>query len=90
MTAEDWVTTTLSSKVEEDQIRLDEVQTVPITVFCNFFRVAIEDDLQTDKYLALSGSHTFNWGDPPMEYTETAEELGYQHFFDKWHDEGII
>ena len=39
-------------------------------------------------YEALAGSHTFKLGD--TQYTMTAEEMGYQKYFDQWKAQGII
>jgi hypothetical protein len=41
-------------------------------------------------YDALSGAHTFHWGEPSQEYTKTALELGYQKYFDVWLSQGIL
>jgi hypothetical protein len=91
MLAEQWVNDTLESKINENgNIQLSESQEVEILTFCVFFRDGIENDTQPDKYVALSGSHTFLWGVPSLEYTRSAEELGYQSFFDQWHEEGVI
>lgn len=97
MTAEQWVHTTLASKIvpypSGDVIQLTETQAVEVTTFCQIFRTAIEDDSQPDKYVALSGSHTFLW---PMDdpnatlVTRTSAEMGYQPYFDQWHAEGLF
>lgn len=39
-------------------------------------------------YEALSGSHTFKLED--IQYTMTAEEMGYQKYFDQWKEQGIL
>ena len=39
-------------------------------------------------YEALSGFHTFIWGD--TTYTMTAEEMGYQMYFDQWKEKGLL
>ena len=39
-------------------------------------------------YEALSGTHTFKLGD--MKYTMTAEEMGYQRYFDQWKEQGLF
>ena len=39
-------------------------------------------------YEALSGSHTFRLGD--TQYTMTAEEMGYQKYFDQWKEQGLF
>jgi len=39
-------------------------------------------------YEALSGSHTFKLEATP--YTMTAEEMGYQKYFDQWKEQGLF
>lgn len=39
-------------------------------------------------YEALSGTHTFKLGD--KNYTMTAEEMGYQKYFDQWKEKGLF
>ena len=39
-------------------------------------------------YEALSGSHTFKLED--TQYTMTAEEMGYQKYFDQWKEQGFF
>jgi hypothetical protein len=39
-------------------------------------------------YEALSGSHTFKLGD--KQYTMTAEEMGYQKYFEQWKEQGLF
>ncbi|MGG1218022.1 hypothetical protein ABE236_11240 [Priestia endophytica] len=39
-------------------------------------------------YEALSGFHTFKLGD--TQYNMTADEMGYQKYFDQWKMQGII
>lgn len=39
-------------------------------------------------YKALSGSHTFKLED--TQYTMTAEEMGYQKYFDQWKEQGLL
>ena len=39
-------------------------------------------------YEALSGSHTFKLDG--KQYTMTAEEMGYQKYFDQWKEQGIF
>lgn len=88
MNAEQWVNEHLTSKLDGENIVLSENQTVSVPVFCTFFRGALEDGTKSDKYAALSGGHTFVWNGE--EQTKTADELGYQVFFDQWHEEGLI
>lgn len=91
MTAEQWVQNVLSSKLNENgDIQLSVDQYVTVSTFCTFFRDCLEDETVIDKYVGLSGDHTFMWGDPSQEYTRTAEKLGYKVFFDQWHEEGLI
>ena len=67
-------------------IILDSGQTVSKDTFNIFF-----GDVATNPtYVALSGSHTFLWGDPSETLTRTATELGYQKYFDEWKTKGII
>lgn len=39
-------------------------------------------------YEALSGCHTFNWGD--TQHTMNAEKMGYQKYFDQWKEQGLF
>ncbi|MEB2293324.1 hypothetical protein [Priestia megaterium] len=39
-------------------------------------------------YEALSGAHTFTL--EGEEHTMTAEEMGYQKYFDKWNEQGLF
>ncbi|MGE7543612.1 hypothetical protein [Sporosarcina newyorkensis] len=39
-------------------------------------------------YEALSGSHTFKLDG--KQFTMTAEEMGYQKYFDQWKEQGIF
>ena len=39
-------------------------------------------------YEALSGFHTFKLGD--KQYTMTAEEMGYQKYFEQWKEQGLF
>lgn len=92
MRANEWVQAVLSPFLLERRgqmhIQIDQHQTVPVDMFCRIFGGALEDDSQPDKYVALSGPHTFEWGGPPQTITKTAAELGYQEHFDRWHAEG--
>ncbi|KIL45894.1 hypothetical protein [Jeotgalibacillus campisalis] len=46
-------------------------------------------DLEGDlTYEALSGIHTFRL--EGMQYTMTAEEMGYQKYFDQWKEMGLF
>jgi hypothetical protein len=85
--ATEWVNTTLANHIVGSFILLDDTQFVSIADFCDIFRNSIESN-NTDKYAALSGVQTFMRDG--IEHTATADELGYQVFFDAWHTEGII
>lgn len=52
------------------------------------FETLFGDVKGNPNYDALSGSHTFKLGD--MQYTMTAEEMGYQKYFDKWKEQGLF
>ncbi|MGG4491061.1 hypothetical protein [Metabacillus idriensis] len=54
----------------------------------NTFETLFGDVEGNQSYETLSGSHTFILGD--MEYTMTAEKMGYQKYFDKWKEQGLI
>jgi len=71
-----------------DNIILSEFSGVTKSTFETFFGDCAGENCCS--YACLSGSHTFLWGDPPQEYTRTAEELGYQQYFDTWLQLGIL
>ncbi|MCO1599811.1 hypothetical protein [Desulfosporosinus nitroreducens] len=71
-------------------IILDENQCVEQQTFTIFFGDIFNDPSITDKYVALSGEISFQWGDPQQIITTTSESMGYQQFFDQWHQLGII
>ncbi|RAS74454.1 hypothetical protein [Priestia endophytica] len=52
------------------------------------FEMLFGDVEEDPTYEALSGSHTFKLGD--TQYTMTADEMGYQKYFDQWKMQGII
>ncbi|WP_223702074.1 hypothetical protein [Sutcliffiella deserti] len=52
------------------------------------FETLFGDAAVNPSYEALSGSHTFKLGD--TLYTMTAEEMGYQQYFDKWKEQGLL
>jgi len=54
------------------------------------FQIFFGDCTDMTSYACMSGSHTFMWGDPPVEYTMTALQLGYQGYFDQWKPLGIL
>ena len=73
--------------IVEDKIKLNEFSDVEKSIFETFFGDCAGNSVS---YACMSGSHTFMWGDPPREYTRTAEELGYLGFFDTWLQLGIL
>ncbi|MFP3728342.1 hypothetical protein [Priestia filamentosa] len=52
------------------------------------FETLFGDVEENPTYEALSGSHTFKLGD--TQYTMTADEMGYQKYFDQWKRQWII
>ncbi|MGE6261013.1 hypothetical protein ACQKCU_24565 [Heyndrickxia sporothermodurans] len=52
------------------------------SVDVNTFETLFGDVKGNPTYETLSESHTFNLGD--TQYTMTAEEMGYQKYFDQW------
>ena len=58
------------------------------TVDVNTFETLFGDVNENPTYEALSGSHTFQLGD--TKYTMTAEEMGYQKYFDQWKEQGLF
>ena len=48
------------------------------TVNKDIFLVFFGDVSESPTYEALSGNHTFLWGDPPQSLTYNATQLGYQ------------
>ena len=48
----------------------------------NTYETLFEDVKDNTTYEALSGSHTFKL--EATQYTMTAEEMGYQKYFDQW------
>lgn len=46
------------------------------------------DVAENPSYEALSGAHTFTL--EGEEHTMTAEEMGYQKYFDRWKAQGIL
>ena len=59
-----------------------------ISVDVNTFETLFGDVKGNPTYEALSGSHTFLMGD--TKYTMTAEEMGYQKYFDQWKKYGLF
>lgn len=58
------------------------------SVDVNTFETLFRDVEGNPTYEALSGSHTFKLGD--TQYTMTAEEMGYQKYFDQWKEQGLF
>ncbi|WP_226669849.1 hypothetical protein [Metabacillus litoralis] len=58
------------------------------SVDVNTFEKLFEDIVENPSYKALSGLHTFKLED--VEYTMTSEEMGYQKYFDKWRELGLL
>ncbi|MGK9185500.1 hypothetical protein KXS12_25095 [Priestia filamentosa] len=52
------------------------------------FGTLFGDVEENPTYESFSGSHTFKLGD--TQYTMTADEMGYQKYFDQWNRQGII
>ena len=66
------------------EIRKDGSSQVDIPTFESLFG----DVKENPTYEALSGSHTFKFDG--KQYTMTAEEMGYQKYFDQWKEQGIF
>jgi len=58
------------------------------SVDINTFETLFGDVEGNPTYEALSGSHTFRLGE--TQYTMTAEEMGYQKYFDQWKEQGLF
>ena len=58
------------------------------SVDINTFETLFKDVEGNPTYEALSGSHTFNL--ESTQYTMTAEEMGYQKYFDLWKKLGVF
>ncbi|MFD3449798.1 hypothetical protein ACFDTO_35065 [Microbacteriaceae bacterium 4G12] len=58
------------------------------SVDVNTFETLFGDVEGNPTYEALSGTHTFILGD--THYTMTAEEMGYQKYFDQWKEQGLF
>ncbi|MDQ6596449.1 hypothetical protein [Bacillus salipaludis] len=58
------------------------------SVDVNTFKTLFGDVAGNPTYEELSGSHTFKLGD--KQYTMTAEEMGYQKYFDQWKEQGLF
>lgn len=74
---------------EEDAFILLETNENGTTeVDVNTFEMLFGDVKDNPTYEALSGSHTFILGG--TQYTMTAEEMGYQKYFDQWKKQGLF
>ena len=58
------------------------------SVDMNTFETIFGDIEGNPTYESLSGPHTFKIGDTQL--TMTAEEMGYQKYFDQWKQQKII
>jgi hypothetical protein len=58
------------------------------SVDVNTFETLFGDVEGNPCYEALSGSHIFKLED--TQYTMTAEEMGYQKYFDKWKEQELF
>ena len=58
------------------------------SVDLNTFETLFGDVEANPTYEALSGSHTFKL--EATQYTMTAEEMGYQKYFDQWKEQGLL
>ncbi|MDP1442538.1 hypothetical protein [Priestia megaterium] len=58
------------------------------SVDVNTFEILFEDVHENPNYEALSGTHTFQL--EGTQYTMTAEEMGYQRYFNKWKEQGVF
>ncbi|MFJ5624861.1 hypothetical protein ACIQD3_19540 [Peribacillus loiseleuriae] len=73
---------------EEDFILLETRENGTTEVDVDTFEVLFGDVKGNPTYEALSGSHTFKLEE--TQYTMTAEEMGYQKYFDQWKEQGIF
>ena len=74
---------------EVDFILLETFENGTTTsVDVNTFETLFGDVEGNPTYEALSGSHTFKLESTP--YTMTAEEMGYQKYFDQWKEQGLL
>ncbi|MFD1849471.1 hypothetical protein [Oceanobacillus bengalensis] len=73
---------------EVDYILLETNKNGTTEVDVNTFETLFRGVEDKPTYKALSGSHTFKLGD--TEYNMTAEEMGYQKYFDQWNEQGLF
>lgn len=77
-----------ANKINGDKIILFSDEDRTIFVSKEVFETFFGDVLDSPTYKNLSGTHTYNWYG--VQETKTAEELGYQIYFDEWKAQGII
>ncbi|WP_397538189.1 hypothetical protein [Rummeliibacillus pycnus] len=58
------------------------------SVEVNTFQMLFGGKERNPTYEALSGTHTFKFRD--TQYAMTAEEMGYQKYFDQWKKQGLF
>src|SRR5690625_4043907 len=73
---------------EEELILLETRKDGTSEVDIPTFEFLFADVKENPTYEALSGSHTFK--KDGVQYTMTAEEMGYQKYFDQWKDRGFF
>lgn len=73
---------------EVDFIFLETNENGTNEVDATTFETLFRDVEESRTYEALYGSHTFKLGD--TQYTMTAEEVGYQKYFDQWKERGLF
>jgi len=73
---------------EEEFILMEKRKDGQSQVDLHTFESLFADVKENPTYEALSGSHTFKlYG---VQHTMTAEEMGYQKYFDQWKEQGIF
>lgn len=78
-----------SEQGEVDFILLETYENGTTTsVDMNTFEMLFGDVKENPTYEALSGSHTFKL--EVTQYTMSAEEMGYQKYFDQWKEQGLL
>ncbi|MCM3006084.1 hypothetical protein [Priestia koreensis] len=75
-------------QTEVDLILLEKFERGRATVDTRTFETLFSDVKENPTYNTLSGSHTFAL--KGTTYTMTAEEMGYQKYFDEWKALGIL
>jgi uncharacterized ParB-like nuclease family protein len=80
---------TALAQEDVDYILLETYENGSTTsVDVNTFKILFGDVQGDQTYEAFSGSHTFKLED--TQYTMTAEEMGYQKYFDQWKEQGLF